>query len=97
MFLTLASVRREGCSFLVRFITAILSATIPAQRLVKHINLYIMGMELCEECFYLTSDFSGGDLKEPPNYSFTCQSERKKKKKTPPGSFLCAVTVLVVE
>ena len=56
----------------------ILSATIPAQRWVQHINLHIMGMELCEECSYLTSEFSRGDLKEPPNYSFTCQLEKKK-------------------
>lgn len=49
----------------------------PRNPLDKHINLHIMVMELCEECSYLTSDFSRGDLKEPPNYSFTCQSRKK--------------------
>lgn len=75
MFLTLAyhSVRREECSFLVRSVTVILTATIPSQPLDKHINLHIMVMELCKKCSYLTSDFHRGDLKEPPNYSFTCQ------------------------
>lgn len=81
MFVTLASVTPKDCSILVRFITVILGATIPARRLVKHINLYIMGIELCEECSYLTSDFSRGDLKEPLNYSFTCQSGKKKERK----------------
>lgn len=50
-----------------------------------------MAMEVCEKCSYLTSDFSRGDLKEPPNYSFTCQL------KTPPLDLLHAVTALVVE
>lgn len=60
----------------------------------ERINLHIMGAELCEECSYATSDFSGGDLKEPPNYSFTCQSGGKKEeKKLPLDLFMCAATV----
>lgn len=63
----------EKRSFLVRFVTVILTATIPLQPSDKHINLHIMAVELCKECSYLDTHFSRQNLKDPVNYSFTCQ------------------------